>query len=156
MDWIIDKDQDIAPLSDGAEIVANFWYLIDEEGFIYSLRIKLYVCDGTEDEKLTFLKSRAYCDYLIARPFSIPDRFGTRFVGNDGTETKFPVIHHRGAVVLGGVDHLFWDGVDQMQRDLPAQTRLTISQSPCVKVTALVQDANGNIVPFDTIRHDGD
>lgn len=152
MDWTAGRGQDSAPLTNTAEIVANFWYVIDDDGFIYSLRIMLYVCEGSEEDKLAFLKSRAYCDYLVARPFPLPNRFSTRFVGNDGSETKYPVIHHNNAVGLGGIDQLFWDGLDEMQRDLPAQTKMRISESPFIKVTALVDDGNGDIVPFDTVR----
>jgi hypothetical protein len=154
MEWITGTSADlhVEPISDTAEIVANLWYVMDDQGFIYSLRIKLYVCEGSEDDKLEFLKSRAFRDYLVARPFSVPKRFSTRFHARDGNETKYPVVHHDNAVALAGIDQLFFDGLDEMQKDLPAQTKLTIPESPLIKVTALVNEGDGNIVPLDVIQ----
>lgn len=141
-----------ARLPDSAEIVANLWYVMDNQGFIYSLRIKPYVCGGSDDEKLSFLKSRAYLDFLIARPFSVPSRFNTNFIEDDGSETKYAVIHHDDAIRLGGIDQLFFEGLDELQKELPAQTKLSIPESPLIKVTALIVDDNGNIVPLDSQR----
>lgn len=156
MEWTTNPDPHVAPLSDTAEIVANFWYVIDDQGFIYSLRIKLYVCQGPEEIKLNFLKSRAFCDYLVAKPFPVPERFSTRFQGYDGSETiKYPVIHHDNAAVLGGIDQLFYDGLDQMQQDLLAQMKMTIPDSPLIKVTALTLSEDGSLVPLDAIRGGG-
>lgn len=155
MEWTTNPDSHVAPLSDTAEIAANLWYVIDDKGFIYSLRIKLYVCEGSDEQKLAFLKSRAFSDYLGARPFPVPDRFSTRFHSSDGTNSKYPVIHHDDAVVLGGIDQLFYDGLDQMQEDLPAQTKLMIPESPLIKVTALTLNGDGRIIPLDAIRGSG-
>lgn len=141
-----------ARLPDSAEIVANLWYVMDDQGFIYSLRIKPYVCEGTDNEKLSFLKSRTYLDYLVARPFSVPARFNTNFIETDGSETKYAVVHHDDAIRLGGIDQLFFDGLDELQKELPAQTKLSIPESPLIKVTALVGDENGNIVPHDSLN----
>lgn len=60
------------------EVVLNLWYVRDEEGVIYSLRVKAYVIEGTDEEKLTFLQERAKLDYLIAEPFEIPVQKGDR------------------------------------------------------------------------------
>lgn len=141
-----------ARLPESAEIVANLWYVMDDQGFIYSLRIKPYICGGSDDEKLSFLKSRAYLDYLVARPFSVPSRFNTNFIEDDGSETKYAVIHHDDAIRLGGIDQLFFEGLDELQKGLPAQTNLSIPESPLIKVTALVVDGNGNIVPHDSLN----
>jgi hypothetical protein len=69
-----------AALPEDAEICANLWYMIDNRGFIYGLRIKLYVCDGSEEEKLCFLRSRAYADYLVATPFPLPGAGSARLL----------------------------------------------------------------------------
>lgn len=138
-------------LSESVEIIANLWYVMDDQGFIYSLRIKLYVCEGTDIEKLSFLKSRAYFDYLIGHPFTVPARFNTNFIDGNGSEAKYAVIHHDVAISLGGIDQLFFDGLDELQKKLPTQTRLSIPESPLIKVTALVGEGNGNIVPLDVL-----
>lgn len=154
MEWTPQRTSsaDAACLPDSAEIVANLWYLMDHQGFIYSLRIMLYVCEGSDDEKLTYLTSRAYRDYLVAHHFPVPKRFSARFVESDGTETAYAVIHHDTAVTLGGLDQLFFDGLDYLQKQLPAQTELGIPESPLIKVTALIVDDNGRVVPVDSVR----
>jgi hypothetical protein len=139
------------PLDATAEIVANLWYVIDDQGFIYSLRIKLYICEGAEQEKLEFLRSRCYLDYLIARPFSVPKRFGTTFVGEEES-IKYAVVHHDSMGPLGGIEQLFFEGLDTMETDLPMQTRLSIPESPLMKLTALALDSDGEIVPFDLLK----
>ena len=147
------SDRAAAILPPDAEIIANLWYVIDDKGFIYSLRIQLYVGEGTDEEKLAFLKTRAYRDYLVARPFPVPNRFRTKIIEvPDGQETEYAVIHHDDAVRLGGIDQLFFEGLDILQKDLPAQTQLRIPESPMIKVTALIGDDNGQIVPHDAIR----
>lgn len=79
-----------AELPEGAEIVANLWYVMDDQGFIYSLRIALYVVGGSDEDKLALLASRACLDYPVARPFPIPDRYGTTFIGNMARRPSTP------------------------------------------------------------------
>lgn len=142
-----------ARLKGSAEVCANLWYVVDEKGFVYSLRIKLYVCDSTEEEKEAFLLSRAYLDYLVARPFPVPERYGTTFITDEGRETKYPVIHHDDAVLFGGLYRLFRDGLDTMEKDLPAQTRLAIPEPLLMRITALTNESDGgDIVPADAVR----
>lgn len=154
MEWTNERQSipQSAQLPETAEIVANLWYVMDHQGFIYSLRIKPYVCAGSDEEKLDFLKSRAYLDYLVARPFPVPRRFCTTFVESDGSETTYAVIHHDDAVRLEGIDQLFFEGLDELQKDLPAQTEMKIPESPLIKVTALTVDENGKIIPNDALR----
>lgn len=138
---------------DSAEICCNLWYVVDDMGFIYSLRIKLYVCEGTEDEKNAFLLSRAYRDYLVARSFPVPDRFGTTFVSPEGSGTKLAVVHHDNVERTTGIDQMFFDGFDEMQKALPAQTRLAIPEDPLIRITALtIHPVSGDVVPLDAVR----
>jgi mRNA-degrading endonuclease HigB of HigAB toxin-antitoxin module len=89
MEWTQAAPGSIASsLPEDAEIVANLWYVIDHQGFIFSLRVLSYVATGTDQEKIAFLTSRAYLDYLVARPFPIPERYGTIFIGDNGEENK--------------------------------------------------------------------
>ena len=144
--------RDDANLPQNAEIIANLWYVLDDQGFIYSLRVALYVVGGSEADKLAFLASRAYLDYLVARPFPIPDRFAMTMVDPDGTETTYPVVHHDSMGALGGIEQLFFDALDQLESDLPAQTLLKVPESPLTKVTALVGTEDGQVLPVDAMR----
>jgi len=56
------------------EVILNLWFVQDDEGFIYSLRVKPYVMEGEDSEKLNFLQQRAKLDYLIAESFPGPER----------------------------------------------------------------------------------
>lgn len=75
------------------EIVLNLWYLRDEEGIVYSLRARAYVCQGTHDQKLSFLKERAQYDYLVADSFVIPERFHLRIGESARILLKAEKIH---------------------------------------------------------------
>ena len=39
---------------DNIEVGLNLWYVYDEKSIIYSLRVKPYVLEGTEEQKLSF------------------------------------------------------------------------------------------------------
>ncbi len=77
---------------DTQEVIVNLWYVMDEQGVIYSLRAKAYVVSGSDDSKLQFLRDRANTDYLIAQPFTIPERFHVQI--GEGRQAKvMPVAH---------------------------------------------------------------
>ena len=80
------------PPRDDLEIIVNLWYLMGNDGLIYSLRGRLYLEAGTDQEKIEKLRSCAGKDYLIARPFPIPQRLYTT-LQEGGQEKTLPVIH---------------------------------------------------------------
>jgi len=133
------------------EIIANLWYILDEDGFIYSLRAKLYVLGGNDDEKLKFLKECATNDYLVAQPFPIPNSYSTKFATSQG-EQKIPVLHIASINAVGGPQILFEEAFNKMENELPIQTKLSIPQNPCIVITPLLADDNGNIYPKITKR----
>ncbi len=57
------------------EIILNLWYVVDDLGYIYSLRARAYLGSGSDDEKLAMLQKYAKTDYLIAKAFPIPKQF---------------------------------------------------------------------------------
>lgn len=139
-------------MADSSEVIANLWYVMDTHGFITSLRVHLYVADGTEDEKLSLLRSRAYMDFHVARVYGVPARFGTTIVEPGGEKTRYAVIHHDDAVRLGGIDQLFFDALDQWGAELAAQTSLKVPESPLTKITALVPAEGHAVMPLDWVR----
>lgn len=142
-----------ALLPDSAEIVCACWYVHDEDGLIYSLRVHLYVASGSEAEKRAFLESRAYRDYLVARVFPIPERFHIQVMAPDGKMATQPVAHVGALAASCGLDVLFFDALDLLSHDLPMQTRLPIPESPLLLVRALSLDASGELVPTDSLRY---
>src|SRR5258708_22651952 len=108
------------------EIILNLWYVHDDAGLIYSLRVRAYVGTGTDDEKLAMLQSFANRDYLIAQPFPIPDRFHVEIEEN-GNRRRLPVAPQE---FLNGLDSpiaLWEDAIKEIYAELPAQPGLRIS-----------------------------
>src|SRR5438093_436178 len=126
------------------EIIINAWYVTDETGAIYSLRVQMYVGVGTDEEKLAFLRSRAELDYLVAIPFPLPESFHTRLheVGPEGvaSERRVPAVLVGDLELLGGPIVLFESAFRELERRLPAQTSRSIGSSPLVCLTPVFAD----------------
>ncbi|MYF98364.1 hypothetical protein F4212_04420 [Candidatus Poribacteria bacterium] len=100
---------------DNREVIVNLWYLIDEEGLIYSLRVKTYIGTGSIKEKLEFLQQRASLDYLIAEPFEIPQRFHVR-IGTGPKSEIMPIAHVTSLEVSSSPIALFEDALRLLGR----------------------------------------
>ena len=134
---------------DKREIVFNLWYLTDHTGAIYSLRAHTYVADGSDQDKLAFLRGRAGLDYLVASPFPVPDRYHVTLVESkaegSSTERRVPVTDRHAIEVLGGPIVLFEDAFKQLELRLPSQTPLTVGPRPLYCLTPLYVDDELNI-----------
>lgn len=130
----------------GKEVILNLWYLRDEEGFIYSLRVKAYIGEGTEEEKLAFLKQRAILDYLIAAPFKIPKQFHIMFGTSDDAKVM-PVTHVSMLEFFSSPIALFENAIKTIEKRMPAQSMIEIPPNPIVCITPLMQNIHGVIEP---------
>jgi len=130
---------------DEPEIILNLWYVVDDLGAIYSLRSKCYVEVGDDEYKLNFLRSRATKDYLVAPPFPVPKAFHTALVGALRQELGVALLP--ALELLGGPQVLFEDVYREMERRLPAQTKLSIGRRPLVCITPLLCSDNDELVP---------
>jgi len=128
------------------EIILNLWYVYDETGFIYSLRARCYLGSGDDQEKLALIRRFAPIDYLIAQPFPVPKRFHTTIVEGDRQE-RLPVVSVASLEALGGPGVLFEEAFVVLEKQLPAQTQLSIGKQPLCCITPLLADANDNIKP---------
>ena len=133
------------------EIILNLWYVYDDLGMIYSLRARSYVRSGTDEEKLEFLRSLAETDYMVAQLFPVPERFHTTFVEGE-EERKMPVVGRDSLGPLGGEQILFEDAFQQLEKELPATTKLSIGRDPMVCITPLLADENNELHPQTKIR----
>lgn len=133
-------------MSENLEVIVNLWYVMDEDGIVYSLRAKLYVELGDDEEKLAFLKQRANLDYLIAEPFEIPERFHVQVDVDDPSKTM-PVSHIAAIQTLSSPIELFEDALQVVEDRFPAQSGLEIPQDPLVCTTPLMQNEDGVIDP---------
>ncbi|MYE89444.1 hypothetical protein F4X33_10665 [Candidatus Poribacteria bacterium] len=126
----------------------NLWYVMDEDGIIYSLRAKAYIGIGSEAEKLEFLQQRASLDYLVAEPFEIPQRFYIQIGNMDTPDTTLvPVAHVSMLQTLDSPIILFEDALKIIEDRFPAQSQLDIPQQPIVCTTPLMQNQQGVIEP---------
>jgi hypothetical protein len=128
------------------EIIVNLWYVRDEEGIIYSLRVKAYVDAGSDAQKLKFLQQRALLDYLIAEPFEIPRRFHVQ-IGSGRDSKVMPVAHISMLETLDSPIALFEDALKVIESRFPAQSQLGIPQDPLACTTPLMQNKKGVIEP---------
>lgn len=129
------------------EVVINLWYVTDQDGLIYSLRVKAYVDEGTDGQKLGFLQQRALLDYLVAEPFEVPPRFHVRIPSGHDSEVM-PVAHVMMLKTLDTPIALFEDALKVIESRFPAQSELGIPQRPVFCVTPLVQNGEGVIEPL--------
>ena len=60
------------------EIILNLWYYVDEDQqFIFALAGRAYMANGTDEEKNALLKQLATTDYPLAIKLPTPDRYVT-------------------------------------------------------------------------------
>jgi hypothetical protein len=128
------------------EVIVNVWYVRDEDGFVYSLRVKPYVFQGAREEKLAFLQERALLDYLIAEPFPIPEHLYYPYL-EDGEIKKIAVAHMSGLATLDSPVAPFEEAFKIIEDRFPAQSEIDIPQDPIVCGTPLMQDSMGVIRP---------
>lgn len=126
------------------EIIFNLWYLADETGAIYSLKAKMYVHEGSDEEKQEFLQSRALLDYMVAEDFDVPSRFSANL---DGKAKVAAYITH--VKMMGGEFNLFLEVIDKMEKRLNALCPLKIGDTPVVCITPLHFTDDYKLIPFE-------
>ena len=132
---------------DEPEIILNLWYVFDDQGVIYSLRARAYVQSGSDEEKLRFLQRFAETDYLIARPFPVPERCFTKVVAGT-SEKRMPFMLMQTLEAHGGsmtAADLFEEAFKEIEKDFPASTKLSIPEDPLICLTGLYADDDGNL-----------
>ncbi len=127
-----------------AEIILNLWFVQDEDGVVYSLRARAYLGQGSDEEKLNFLKNFATVDHLVASVFPIPKAFHVRF---GDTAAAQSVAYRPALAALASPIAIFEEAIKALNDDLPAQTDLQIPAEPLVCLTNLIGDEDGNIRP---------
>jgi hypothetical protein len=129
------------------EVILNLWYIQDTEGVIYSLRARAYVGVGSDDDKVELLRRFAEIDYLIARPFPVPEAFHV-VLADSGT--KLPVAYAHAVSLMNAPLEIFEAAIKSLNDDIPAQTKLEIPRAPLVCITTLIGDDGGNLRPLVT------
>ncbi|MGH8557301.1 MAG: hypothetical protein ACRESZ_07530 [Methylococcales bacterium] len=133
--------EDVRPRKDeSGEIILNLWYVTNRM-IISELRGKAYVASGTDDEKLSFLRSRFGGDYRVAQVFPIPEEMraditllagSTTIDAGKGTTDEF-------VKVMGGYVRLFRDVFLAIPK---GEFRFDPAQ-PLVVITPLLKGSDG-------------
>jgi hypothetical protein len=129
---------------DNPEVIFNFWYVHDEDGYVFSLRARAYIGLGSDEQKLALLKAASRIDYLIAKPYPIPEKFHIN-VANGSNKQKLPVFHVNLWHTLDSPLALFEDAIRDIEDGLPAQSNLKVNDSPLTCTTPLLGDEEGRI-----------
>src|ERR1041384_7783354 len=149
-----DKDEDSRADLDGShpvsrtgdigkpEVILNLWYVHDDAGVIYSLRVTAYVREGTDEEKMESLREAALTDYATADQFPIPARLQTMVDGQ-----KMPISHKSFLPTLGPLE-LFEEAIRAIEADLTRETDLHIGEAPLCCVTPLLAEDDGSVRPY--------
>lgn len=122
---------------DKPEIIVNLWYVFDDEGYIFGLRGRTYVGEGTDQQKLTFLQKYATIDYILAYPFLIPSRL----------YVKGQKLSHKSVLDMVGSADFFAEVFEGLNQQLPVPRLLTIPDQPLICVTPLTVNDRGQIIP---------
>ena len=124
------------------EVILNLWYVHDNAGVIYSLRVRAYVRDGTDEEKMESLREAALTDYVTADQFPIPARLQTMVDGQ-----SMPISHKSFLPTLGPLE-LFEEAIREIEADLTTGTDLRIGEAPLCCVTPLLAEDDGSVRPY--------
>ena len=138
-------------LTGDQEIIFNCWYVYDELALMYSLRARAYVGSGSEEEKMRLLRERSQTDYLIAKSFSLPERYRTAFPIVDGTQTETAVIPVKLLALEGGplpVADLFEEALQQLWSEMPKPNSLVLPAKPLICLTPLLLDKSFQVTPI--------
>lgn len=132
---------------DQPEIIFNFWFVGDGNGYIHGLLGRAYIGYGSDENKTEFLLKAAMTDYRTAEEFPIPEKFRTIRICMGGSSDKSAVRADTLGYV-GGIPALFEDIYQHLMQQPPAITSgLTKSDAPLKAITPLIPDANGVLHP---------
>jgi hypothetical protein len=130
------------------EVILNLWEICDlNSGLILGLKGMAYVGKGSDDEKLSFLKSRSLLDFMIAKDFQVPERFST-ILGDE----KIRGIPLNTAREMGMSLDLFEEVMNDLEEELSKSNGMKISASPIVCITPLNYTDDLKLVPFDNMK----
>jgi hypothetical protein len=102
---------------------------------------------GSEEENLALLRKFATTDYLIARPFTIPERFHVVQKTIGGSSKRFAIASTLAFKMEDSFIALFEEAMLEMEKAFPAQSKIKVSECPLVCITPLAGDEDGNIKP---------
>ncbi len=122
------------------EIIINLWYVMNEVGFIYEVRGRMYIVEGSDENKLKYLHQYTHTDFMISPSYTLPKSIKT----NIGDET-YNIVHYNDMKLSGGESILFEDLFNEMEKSIPSDTLLKFPENPLTVITPLSKDENGKL-----------
>lgn len=126
------------------EIIFNLWYLTDETKVAYSLKVKAYVYDGTDEAKVIFLKSRANLDFEIAKDYFLPENQQIIY-SQDMKVNAIPVTY---LSTTEGIMQVFNSAFNQIEKELSKMCNLPFPNEPLFVLTPLYLNENLKVVAY--------
>ncbi len=101
----------------GAEICLNLWFYGDDTGIVQRIAGKAYALKGSDDEKLTALRTLSATDHLTA----VMDRVPARIVFKMDGRSLEGACDSRSIHLM--VDQVFGPLMDKLEKSLPVVLR---------------------------------
>jgi hypothetical protein len=140
---VLGKMEDVRRnLKGEGEVILNLWYVTD--GFIISsLRSKVYVASGTDDDKVTFLRLRANSDFTNAQVHPVPESLKAeiKVAGESRSGSVGRECSHHMLDLMGGYMALFRDVV----KATPSHGFRFDTSQALMCITGLVKGADGKL-----------
>ena len=124
------------------EIIVNLWYVMSEIGFIYEVRGRMYIVEGSDEDKLRYLHQYTHTDFMISPSHSLPKTVKTII----GEETH-NIIHYKDMKFSGGEGILFGDLFNEMEKSIPSGSILKFPADPLTVITPLGKNEDGILFP---------
>ncbi len=129
------------------EIAINLWYVVDTDNFIFLLKAKMYLVDGSDEEKLDFLASRSLLDFEIAKDYLIQPHF--EYVVDRGMYLAIP---NGIQMNMGGDIDLFIDIMEELNKEISSLSPYKVPDQPLVCITPLRLNSEKLVKPYDDMK----
>ena len=129
------------------EIGINLWYVIDADNFIFLLKAKMYLVEGSEEEKLNFLQGRSLLDFEVAKDYLIQPHFN-----NVVDRVMYLAIPKDIQINMGDDIELFIEIMEEMNKEISALSQFEIPKQPLVCITPLRLNSDNLVVPYDSME----
>jgi hypothetical protein len=136
------------------EVVANLWVYADEAGYIARIAGKAYVLDGSDRDKLEFLRQLAATDFLCAEWMPVPENFEVTV--SDGQRLRYAQLsalsdEYYKSVLVGPLLEKLAISVPEQLREIDGEYRpfkLSMPEAPLTVLTVVIEHPDGRLVPM--------
>lgn len=136
------------------EVVANLWVYADEAGYIARVAGKVYVLDGSDQEKLDLLRRLAATDFLSAEWMPVPKNF--EVIGPNGERLRYAQLsmlsyEYSKSLLVGPLLEKLAASIPEQLQEVEGEYRqfkLEMPDAPLTVLTVVVEHPDGRLVPM--------